>query len=81
MQDVSCHLGQIWPFCFFLPGHSGGSKSGSMMKRLRFDAFDDLKVLYVWVAVTSKFAAQRLRRLSSFVLSNFDDAQNADIAD
>lgn len=65
---VSCHVG-----CSASSGlgHSGVSKSGSMMKRVRFDAFDDLAV-WAW----SSLRGQSLRRLSSFLLSN-SDAQNA----
>jgi hypothetical protein len=39
MQDVSCHLGLL----ALLLEAFWGSKSGSMMKRVRFDAFDDPK--------------------------------------
>jgi hypothetical protein len=40
MQDVSCHLAHLG-FCFFLLWHSGVLKVAGVMKRVRFDAYDD----------------------------------------
>jgi hypothetical protein len=49
----------------------GVSKSSSMMKRVRFDAFDDPAV-----STWSSLRSQRLRKLSNFLLSN-SDSRNA----